>query len=136
MHPLFLWPAPHVVVAVPTVVANMFFDIELAYKFYSENCQTLYHFYLSTIPNIELPLQPIQDFTGEVDTRQCRFTMKVARFALAGAAWSRGRKREVCGGFPVEVEREKEGENGPVWARHSEKEMGPRRCTRLSEWGS
>jgi hypothetical protein len=64
---------------------------------------------------------PTADFIDEVDTRQCRFTMKVVRFTLAGAVWSRGRKREACGGFPVEAERENEGETWPVWARHVEK---------------
>jgi hypothetical protein len=49
---------------------------------------------------------PVADFTGEVDTRQCRFAVKVAAWlTLAGAAWSRRRKRGSRSGFPVEAER-------------------------------
>jgi hypothetical protein len=70
---------------------------------------------------------PTADFTCEVDTMHCRFAVKVAaQFALAGVVWSRGCKRGACGGFPVKAERDKEGETGPIWARHAEKKkMGP-----------
>jgi hypothetical protein len=67
---------------------------------------------LTTMMTLDSSL-PVADFTSEVDTRQYHFTVKVvAQFALAGAAWSRGRKRGARDGFPVEVEREKEGERG------------------------
>jgi hypothetical protein len=70
-------------------------------------------------PDLSLPAA---DFTGEVDTRQCRFVVKVVvRFTLAGAACFRGRRRGAHSGIPIQEERDKEGEMGPVWARHMEK---------------
>jgi hypothetical protein len=70
-------------------------------------------------PDLSLPAA---DFTGEVDTRQCRFVVKVVvRFTLAGAACFRGRRRGAHSGIPIQEERDKEGEMGPVWARHVEK---------------
>jgi hypothetical protein len=79
----------------------------------------------------------VADFTGEVDTRQCRFAVKVvAWFTLAGAAWSKRRKRGSCGGFPVEAERDEEGETGLVWAHHWEKKkMGAPTMHTLEHWG-
>jgi hypothetical protein len=80
---------------------------------------------------------PMIDFTGEVDTRQCCFAVKVAAwFALAGVAWSRRRKRGSHDDFPVKVESDEEGETGPVWVHHAEeKKMPPRQCTRSSIGG-
>jgi hypothetical protein len=68
----------------------------------------------------------VADFTDEVDTRQCRFAVGVATwFALAGATWSRRRRRGSPDSFPVKAERDEEGKIRPVWARHVErKKMG------------
>jgi hypothetical protein len=69
---------------------------------------------------------PMIDFTGEVDTRQCCFAVKVAAwFALAGVAWSRRRKRGSLDDFPVKVESDEEGETGPVWVHHEEEKKMP-----------
>jgi hypothetical protein len=80
---------------------------------------------------------PTIDFTGEVDTRQCCFAVRVAAwFALAGVAWSRRRERGSHDDFPVEVESDEEGETGPVWVHDAEeKKMAPRQCTRSSIGG-
>jgi hypothetical protein len=74
------------------------------------------------------------DFTGEVDTRQCHFAVKVAAwFTLAGVAWLRRRKRGSRSGFPVEAERDEEGERGRFGcATRRRRRWGPWRCTRSS----
>jgi hypothetical protein len=78
----------------------------------------------------------VADFTDEVDTRQCRFAVGVATwFTLAGAAWSRRRRRGSPDSFPVKAERDEEGKIRPVWARHVErKKMGGPAMHTLEHW--
>jgi hypothetical protein len=89
----------------------------------------------ATTPDSSLP---VADFTGEVDTRQCRFAMKVAAwFTLARAAWSRRSKRGSRGGFPIKAERDEEGKRGrfgrAMWRR---RRWGAQRCTCSSRGGA